>query len=217
MALQERLPGYDDRRTVRTLEGELRLGPEDFTQSLRPSDRIQLRHEHGGIVQVGPGLMTVNHVRPYPGWEAWLPEVRAAMRAYSEVFEPKEVLRVALVCLNQFELPGTRVTLDQWLGIFPHLGPELPDAHGAFRVAVEFDLGSPGQGHKIRVDLASRAALQDDHLGIDLIVRATPFEEQPSPENLIDLLDRGHLLVEEVFEGCLTPRLREHFEEIRDE
>src|SRR5207248_2240788 len=43
------------------------------------------------LIQVGAYLLSVNHLKPYPSWEKFLPLIEEGFNAYREVANPKSI------------------------------------------------------------------------------------------------------------------------------
>jgi len=200
-------------RAVPTIEGQITSGPQ-FTQSLRHVDKTLLVGERGRIVQLLPGVLTVNQTTGYPGWASWLPEVLDVLASYRKLTRAGHPLAIGAVYLNRVELPGTEVALGDWLQVSPHLGPDFPTAHGPFSVTIEFGLDEPFPS-RARLDLAAVQAQEPDHIGFDLVIRAEPGLAGPiDPQQVEPVLDASHEHIERLFEASITSTLRAHFEEI---
>lgn len=57
-------------------EVDLTQGPEGLHQEIRTRELLQfVREERKMFVQVGSLLMTINSLRPYPGWDHFKPKI----------------------------------------------------------------------------------------------------------------------------------------------
>ncbi len=78
------------------------------------------------IFQVRLDGFTFHHLKPYPGWDQFLPEAKQLWTKYMAVAKPQRVVRVALRYLNRIEIPLPCDDLKKYLRIIPALAPELP-------------------------------------------------------------------------------------------
>jgi uncharacterized protein (TIGR04255 family) len=79
------------RRQTSSLEATTRPAePDGIEQQWVRIEKLQLiQEDEKAIVQVSPYLLAVNRLRPYPGWEQFLPLVSKSLSAYKEVANPK--------------------------------------------------------------------------------------------------------------------------------
>ncbi|PWH17306.1 MAG: hypothetical protein DDG58_08190 [Ardenticatenia bacterium] len=89
------------------------------------------------LVQVGPHLLAVNHLKPYPTWQEFLPLIRKGFDAYCSVAHPKNIQRIGLRYVNCIEIPGEPVVLDEYLTFRPHVGAALLQNDGPFILGIQ--------------------------------------------------------------------------------
>jgi uncharacterized protein (TIGR04255 family) len=208
--LREQFPG---KRLLKVLEGEAAAGVSGIHQEFRLSDRMQfLRKDEKAFIQVGPDLVAINHLAPYPTWEGFMPLVRNAFDAYRKVAHPRGVRRIGLLYLNQIAIPGSFHELGDYLDFRPHVGPRLPWSIGRFLVVAE---SSYDQDRDI---LRLRLTSGDESIATGTLVARLDldyFTAQPETvplDSALDWIERAHSRVQEAFESCVTDRLRALFE-----
>jgi len=80
---------FPKRRQVRAFETSVSAGPEGVEQQVRTADRMQfLREDERALIQVGPDLLAVNHLEPYPTWQEFLPLIHRGFDAYCRAADP---------------------------------------------------------------------------------------------------------------------------------
>ncbi len=210
-------PVFPKRKQAQSVEVELRTGQHRLDQDVRiRSDRVQfLREDETALIQVGPNLVAVNHLRPYPTWHGFLPIIHQGYEAYCDVAQPSGIRRIGLRYINSIELSGPKVDLESYFSFYPFLGPDLPQDHGAFVVGVEFAFEDLRDG--LRLQMANAQPPRPDVMAIALDLDY--FLAQPGAIELnaaLEWVDAAHNRVEAVFEGCISDKLRELFEEVRD-
>ncbi len=182
------------------------LSMTDLTQFLRPDEKA--------VVQVGQNLLAVNQLKPYPGWEEFAPVIARALAAYREVASPSALHRLGLRYINRVEFPGPRTELQQYLRFRPFTGPDLSQDFSSFIIAIEF--AHENARDILRVQAASTAPQRPD--AVALLLDLDYFVAQPGQlpfEQTFDWLEVAHRRLEQAFEACITDRLRETFEEVK--
>ena len=86
--------------------------------------KVQLPTTDGTrLVGVGPDVLSVHMLHPYQnstspdegGWQEFAPRIAAALKAYRKVVEPNGITRVGVRYINQIEIPGTSVRVEDYL------------------------------------------------------------------------------------------------------
>lgn len=190
-------------------------GPEGFQQQIRTSERILWFAEGKEMfVQVGPRLLAVNSLRPYPGWTGFKPKIEKAFEALSHTVDIRGLEKIGLRYINQIEIPSLPVRLEDYFQFYLFRGPHLPRDMANFIAAGEFVYAN-GQD-RCRVQLRPDPMSSGQHavliLDIDYFLAQARRVEMSAA---IDWVEQAHSKVEEVFEGCITDSLRGLFQEVR--
>lgn len=195
-------------------EVELAQGPEGFQQQIRTSERILfLTEDRKVFVQVGPRLLAINCLKPYPTWENFKPRIRKAFESLNEVTDVKGLQRIGLRYINQIVIPASLTELKDYFQFHLSLGPELPQNMVNFVAGCEF---AYNDRDLCRVQLMPVASGISEQL--TLILDIDYFLAKPrgiEPEQAMEWVEEAHDKVEEIFEGCITDRLREIFGEVK--
>jgi uncharacterized protein (TIGR04255 family) len=176
------------------------------------SDRVRfLREDKKALVQVGPHLLSANHLQPYPTWEEYLPMVKMAYDVYREVAKPQGLRRIGLRYINRINIPGSNIALQDYFEFHPYLGPDFPEQIGPFIVGVQIFYDSRDV---LRVQLANAAMQHADYVSMVLDLDYSLIAPQHVEiEAATEWLQVAHDRVEQIFEACLTDQLRSIFEE----
>lgn len=206
---------FPKRRQAKQVEVGLRAGTEGVEQQVRTTDRMQfLREDERVLIQVGQNLLAINHLKPYPAWEGFLPLIRRGFDTYCAVAKPTGIQRIGLRYINRIELPGPKVELEDFFSFYPFLGPTLPQDFGAFIVGVDIHYENGRDGLRLQ-----SVNTQPDQPGTIAILLDLDYSlRQPGGvglEAVFQWVDTAHDRVEKVFEGCITDKLRELFEEVK--
>lgn len=208
---------FPKRRQAKHLDVGLRAGAEGVEQEVHTMDRMQfLREDEKALIQVSQNLLAVNHLKPYPSWERFAPLIQQAFDTYRDVAKPTGIRRIGLRYINRIELPGPTLKLEDYLYFYPFLAPNLPQDHGAFIAGVDIPYEDGRDG--LRLQASSVNPQKPGFLGIlldlDYSLRRAGTISFEATYNWTEI---AHSRVEEVFEGCITDNLRQHFEEIKDQ
>jgi uncharacterized protein (TIGR04255 family) len=205
---------FPKRRQAKIFEVAVGAGPEGIEQQVIPADRIQfLREDEKALVQVGPNLLAVNHLKPYPTWQEFLPLIRQGFDAYLAAANPKGIQRIGLRYINRIEIAGERVELADYLEFRPFVGERLPQDYDPFIVGIQIPFEDSRD--VLRLQLAS--ATVEIPGTVAVMLDLDYFLAQPggvSQDDVFKWTEIAHAHVEEVFEACITDRLRQVFEEV---
>lgn len=180
---------------------------QNFTSSPRA---IMLAQDRSSLIQVGQQLLTVNHLKPYVGWEQFRPKIKMAYDTMCGITEVKGIDRMALVYIDRIEIPAKQVRLEEYFKFYPHMGPDLPHEHLNFMIGVEFPYHENRDFCKLQ--LTSAMATKKDHLAV-LLTTEYYLAKQKSvaPENALEWMEQAHTKVGELFKGCITEKLETLF------
>jgi len=210
--LYERLRTEFPHREQRVFhEVELIQGPEGLQQQIRTVERILLFSENRSMfVQVGPRILAVNCLHPYPGWGEFKPKIVTALAALCDELEVKRFERIGLRYINRIVIPNPPVKLEDYFQIYVFLGPQLPQQIGNFIVGCEFSYSGGRDVCRLQLTptTTQNAAQQDFLLDIDYFL-ARPGEVEP--DGALDWIEGAHQVVGQIFEGCITDRTRQLF------
>jgi uncharacterized protein (TIGR04255 family) len=105
----------------------LALNPEEFGPQFGTVSLMQfLRKDEKALIQVGVNLLSVSVLKPYPSWPKFLALIKRGFNAYSDVAPPKTIRRIGLRYINQIEVPGHDIRLEDYFEFCPHIGGRTP-------------------------------------------------------------------------------------------
>jgi uncharacterized protein (TIGR04255 family) len=212
--LYERLKGSFPQKEQRMIpEVELIQGPEGLQQQIRTSERIMLfTKDKKMLVQVGPRLLAINVLKPYPHWESFKPRIEMAWQSLQAAIEVQGLERIGLRYINHIELPAQSVELAEYFEFYLSVGQRLPQQMVSFLAGAEFSYADDRDHCRVQLTpIPGSGGKSLFMLDIDyFLARARAVE-------VVDALawvEEAHDRVKEVFEGCITDKLREMFEEV---
>ncbi len=176
-----------------------------------------LQKDEKALVQIGQHLLAINHLKPYPTWEEFLPLIVEVFQAYRDVAAPTSIHRIGLRYINRIEIPGERVALEKYFEFYPFIGEKLPQDLAAFFLGVQVSYEDARDALRLQLTTSSAERPGVSALLLDLDY----FLIKPGEialDNVPAWLDKvAHEHVEKAFEACITDRLREQFEEVKRE
>ncbi|MBC7344086.1 MAG: TIGR04255 family protein [Clostridia bacterium] len=207
--LRDEFPRRDQRLVQ---EIEITQSQQGLQQQIRTSERILLLTEDRRIfVQLGPRLLAVHCLQPYPTWDGFKPKIDKALTALVDTIgDAPRLQRIGLRYINQIELPSASAKLEDYFEFYLFLGPRLPRTAN-FIAGCEFTYS---EGRDLcRVQLRTSDPSKPSTLTLDIDY----FLAKPGAvgaQEAIGWVESAHDEVEQVFEGCITDRLRQVFGEV---
>jgi len=206
---------FPQRRPGRAISLNLSQAGQNFGQEFQVVDRVQfLRSDEHALIQVGPQLLVVNHLKPYPSWEAFRPLIAFALESYRRVIQPTSIHRIGLRYINRITFPQPRILLEDYFELYPRLGPQLPSDHGAMIVGLQFAFAEGRDALALRLQTAA----PEPEGGLAISLDMDYFLAQPgsiSVDEAMDWVETAHNQVEATFEASITDMLRAQFGEAR--
>lgn len=198
---------FSERSEVRRLEVTVEQGGE---KSPSPAvietgpDRIQLKRPDGSaMVQVGPKLLAINHLRPYPNWETFRGLILRVYQTYCDIAGSSALDRIGLRYINQIPIPSAGRKINEMLTIQPKLSRSLDRPVTSFfqRYALEHENPKGGLIHQTGLQIVDGNPI----VALDLDFFSKAVADIASVESMMDWLDQAHERVEEGFIDSLTP------------
>ncbi|MBC7170191.1 TIGR04255 family protein [Candidatus Bipolaricaulota bacterium] len=198
-------------RTVRDVEVQLTTSDKGAEQIVRPVERVQLlQHDERAIVQIGPDLLVVKCLRPYPSWERFSQMIGRALDAYREEAKPAKLAMIGLRYINRIELAADAVDLEAYFEFRPFLGPELPQDIDSFIVGVTIPY--EGGRDRLRMELTSASASRGGGLAFRLdLLYSLVRGGAVLLDDALEWADAAHERIEQAFERAITDKLRQKF------
>jgi uncharacterized protein (TIGR04255 family) len=118
--------------------------------------------------------------------------------------------RIGLRYINQLEIPGETLDLDQYLNFRPFVGPGLPQLLQGFILGIQMPYDEERDMLRLQLTTIEATAAGVSTLLLDMDYYLA------RPEGIVldatfDWLERAHTRVQSVFENCLTDKLRSLF------
>ncbi len=171
-----------------------------------------IREDKSSLVQIGQNLLTINQLKPYTSWQDFLPLIEEGLRAYKAVVHLRQLSGIALRYINRIEFEQ-EIELEDYFHFRPFLGPGLPQNLSAFLIGVVVPDKDAKNSTSIQLGSADAIALNHKAMLLDIHhSHASPNEL--TLEDIPGWIETAHKKIEDIFEACITDRLRQQFEEI---
>ncbi|MDI9616551.1 MAG: TIGR04255 family protein [Methanothrix sp.] len=211
----EKVKGTFPKREQRIVQQiDLTPGPTGLQQQIRTSERILFFTEDmKKIAQIGPRLLVINVLKPYPSWDGFKPLIEIGWSSLKDVAEIRGIERIGLRYINRVELPAQNVDLSKYFEFYPFVGRRLPQQMISFLTGAEFSYADD-RDH-CRVQLAPAPGAEGKSI---FMLDIDYFLTRPRGIEIADAIDwveEAHKRVEEIFEGCISNTLREMFKEVK--
>jgi uncharacterized protein (TIGR04255 family) len=213
---QELKDRFPQKRQAQVVEFEVQAELPQFSQRMKggPGRMQFLRADESALVQIGPNLLAVNHLPPYPHWSEFKVLVFDALSIYERVARPKGFRRIGLRYINRIEIPETAFDFSAYFNLGPHLPDEIAAPYGTILMRV--GLQHETEQGQLLLTFASTpnndAPTSAFILDLDFVTIA---EGELTLETARDWVEGAHGHIETAFEACMTDRLRDIFEEVK--
>lgn len=167
-----------------------------------------LSNDEKTLVQLAPNLLAVNRLQPYEGWCQFKPQVIEALNTYIDVAQPKGIMQIGVRYINRIVLPGGQVELGEYFRVYPNLPTSRTLKEFFSRNVLDYQEDNA----TLILILASNVQPSDAAIMLDLdySIMEAPFS---AVDHAASLIEKAHERLEEMFESCVTDKLRELFEE----
>ena len=182
------------------IEHKFELAPK--IQFWRPDD--------SAIVQVGPNLLIINQLKPYPKWHTFKPLILNILANYNQTTAPKRFKRILLRYINRFDFNQKTLELSEFFNYYPFIPPGLPQEHGAFNIKVNF-VYKEGRDHLL-LELTTIPAEQPTKLSIIFDIGYVLLQtELIQIEQAEAWLETAHFEISNAFNASITENCKRLF------
>lgn len=201
---------YPSRRDQIFLEGELSLDPD---APVAIGSRKQLGYVFSSddgrhIFQARLDGFTFSRLAPYQSWESFRDEARRLWNIYRGITHPETITRIAVRYINRLDLPMPMNDLKEYLRTGPEIAPDLPQGISSYFMQLQIPQEDmPGM---LILNQTLAPITTPDIVPIILDIDLFQSESIPNNENdLWDLFERFRHRKNEIFEACLTEKMKE--------
>jgi len=189
---------------------------EGISHQIRTTERAWfLSDDRKTFAQLGPGVLAVNRLNPYPGWGFFKRTIEIAFGTLREIVQVGDLERIGLRYINRIEIPGQPINLQDYFGYGPYFAPSLKEKSLAgFLVFCTVPFSEGRDACNLRLESTALEATGSSSFALDIDY----FVNKPravSEQGAMEWVEAAHEAVREIFEACITDRLRDIFQEIR--
>ena len=200
---------FSERSELRSLSVSVQQAGADLAPPVlidTGPERVQLKRPDGSaMVQVGPRLLAINHLRPYADWEAFRALILNIYRTYRDISLTDRPSRIGLRYINQITRDGRQV--NEILTLRPTLVGKLNRPIANFYQRYEFSHEKP------KGILIHQSGLQEMDgepvITVDLDFFSESVAHLRKDKTVTNWLNQAHDRVEESFIDSLTQELYE--------
>ncbi|BBM69561.1 TIGR04255 family protein [Rhodothermus marinus] len=199
---------HREHRTVQVVE--FAFQPQNVQQQIRSEERVLLfTPDRKALVQIGPRLLVVNVLKPYPSWQRFKPLIERAWQALQQVITLRQLERIGLRYINRIEFEASKVDLKVYFDYYLHVGTRLPQEYASFAVQAVFPFAEGRDRCLVRL-----ASAESEQQRSAVILDINYHWARPGAVEItraLEWVEEAHSRVEEVFEGCITDEMRRIF------
>jgi len=195
-------------------EMQITSGKDGFNQQTRTREVVRMfSKDKNRFMQVGPRLLSVHTLQPYPSWAMFKPLIERAFTALTETTNADAFQRVGLRYINRIEIAQQSVDLDDYFEFRPFLGQNLPQKTISFIVGCLLPYSDGRDVCKVEFTTAARGQPDQCSFILDLDYSNLSSEAVPIGGSL-NWIENAHDKVTSLFEGCITDQSRKIFQEV---
>jgi uncharacterized protein (TIGR04255 family) len=160
----------------------------------------------GRVLQLKTRGVSYSHLPPYSDWSSFSSEANKYWDAYSAVFHPRSVDRIAVRMINRLPLPVGDIRLEKCLNFYPTLPDSLPSDAQSLSMQLQLPMPKIDPNALVILGLYSAPPAPGPNaimLDIDFII-----QRSIATEDVFSLLATLGDAKDDVFEACITDEIR---------
>jgi uncharacterized protein (TIGR04255 family) len=149
----------------------------------------------------------------YSTWKEFFLLIQDTLKKYHKVFNIKEIININLAYLNEIDLKGKSIKIEEYFNFFPSIGKKIPQKIDIFNLAVFIPYEKRGM---LKMELTKPApAPKRKHCYLFEIKYSSIKKEivERNFDHIFKWLDMAHTDLKSAFEDCITEKLRDKFNE----
>lgn len=156
------------------------------------------------IVQIGPDLLAINALRPYPKWQAFQGLIVTQLETYREIAKPKGLQRAGLRYINRIEIPGTQMDLAEYFQILPRIPEAIPQEFHSLTTQIEIPFN--GTHSSLRLAFGSIPSEDPERMAFLLDLDFSAPTDAAVLDDPLSWIELAHTEVERTFDACFTEK-----------
>jgi len=127
-----------------------------------------LRDDETALIQVGPDLLAINHLCPYPPWQTFKTLILENVEVYRRIAKPMALKRIGLRYINRIEIPNEKRQLDKYFQTLPRVPSSIPQDLQSFLLQVDVPYDNPSGHLRLRFGTAPPGSSENLTFMLDL-------------------------------------------------
>jgi uncharacterized protein (TIGR04255 family) len=167
-------------------------------------------NDRKSLVQVGANTLSIHHLKPYSGWENFLPKIKQTYDVLNSIIEIKGMDRIALMYIDKIEIPGHNIDMKEYFNFFPHLGSGFNQPFTDFMVGCDF----PYHNKRDICKLQLTSALPENKANTAYVMTTEYFlakKKGITKDFALTWVEDAHTVIHDLFKNCLTEKLEGFF------
>ena len=170
-----------------------------------------VRSDGSAMVQVGPDLLAINVLPPYPNWEGFKELISRHFWIYAKIAEPIGFKRIGLRYINKITFPTAAIETTDYFELYPKLPGTVRQEHGPFTMHILHVYEAGRDVLNIRM---GHTKSNGENLSIVLDLDYYSFQlDKVELEKGMEWVSLAHDNLEAMFEACITDKTRALLEE----
>jgi uncharacterized protein (TIGR04255 family) len=184
------------------------INPSEFIKRFTSSDNAQL-------IQITKDSLIFNRLSPYLGYDKLKQSFSEVLKIYAETFSPKRLVQLSMRFVNQIVIPYEKFSINDYLGLTPMIPEGMTDSlRGLF---VQVQIAPQIKNHILQTTLRSAPTMPEGNSVFFLDIFDAFVENSEFNENsILNAMDDAHTNIEHVFEKIIQEKLREVFQEEKE-
>ena len=194
-------------------ERQISLGVSEASSTQKTIGYRFTSEDRKQIVQCGLNGFAFSRLAPYETWEDMRIEAERLWNMYVHVVHPPKVIRLAVRCINQLDLPLPFRDFREYIRTVPDVSPDLPQGLSGYFMQLQIPQDDI-QGMLILNETMvppSNPTVVSVVLDIDVFKTNLMLSLDNSDRMIWEELETLHVKRNQVFENCVTDKMRELF------
>ncbi len=195
---------------------EVQLTPNESLSKTTEFVKRFISDDNAQLIQATNKSLTLNRLSPYLGYANFEKSFVKVLKSYKEIFSPKRITQLSMRYVNQIIIPNAEFSLIDYFSLVPGLPEGVTDFIS--NVVVQLQIAPQIDNHFLQVTLRSAPSTIEDKSTFFLdIFDAFLFDDREINEtDILKTMDNAHTNIEHVFEKIIQEKLREAFQEVKE-
>jgi uncharacterized protein (TIGR04255 family) len=153
---------------------------------------------------------TYSHLPPYTRWETFSEEAKVVWSLYRKAMAPSFASRAAVRVINQIPVPlSAELDISTYLNIYPKLPESIPTVASGVFMQLQLPMVDVDDSAKAVLHLATGQQPSGGTPSLILDIDLSVERKIDIEADLWTLIDKLGVVKDDIFEACITDKLRE--------